>query len=447
MTTVITYGTYDMLHYGHRRLLERAKALGDYLIVGVTAEDFDKLRGKINVKQPLMERIEGVRATGLADKIIVEEYQGQKIDDIRRYGVDIFTVGSDWEGKFDYLNEFCKVIYLPRTESISSTKLRSKEKPLRLGAAGDFFILEKVIRESGSVNGLTVPAIFTQNEQLRAWAEKQGIRSAGSYEELLTQVDAVYLATKQEKHGEQIRQALDLGCHVLCETPMSSDRRECQELFALAASKGLILMEAIKTAYATAYNRLLLLVKSKVIGSVVSVDATCTQLRDSSSGEELGQPSICSWGTTAMLPVLQILGTSYQSLSFMSSFCDEEKKFDTFTKLDFCYPNAVASIKVGKGVKSEGELVITGTKGYIYIPAPWWKTDYFEIRYENQNANRRCFYALEGEGIRYELLTFQRSIQNGKDCSYISSEVSLEIAGILEKFYRKEDLREIRIIE
>lgn len=106
MVKVITYGTYDHLHRGHIRLLERAKALGDYLIVGVTSDDFDKQRGKINVQQPLEERIAAVRATGIADKIIVEEYEGQKIDDIKRYGVDIFTVGSDWEGHFDYLSEF-----------------------------------------------------------------------------------------------------------------------------------------------------------------------------------------------------------------------------------------------------------------------------------------------------------------------------------------------------
>ena len=116
MVRVITYGTYDLLHYGHIRLLERAKALGDYLIVGVTTDDFDKTRGKINVQQSLMERIEAVRATGLADKIIVEEYEGQKIDDIRRYDVDIFTVGSDWAGKFDYLNEYC--IFRERRESL-----------------------------------------------------------------------------------------------------------------------------------------------------------------------------------------------------------------------------------------------------------------------------------------------------------------------------------------
>ena len=102
MRKVITYGTYDLLHYGHIRLLERAKALGDYLIVGVTAEDFDKVRGKINVKQSLMERVEAVKATGIADEVIVEEYEGQKIDDIQRYGVDVFTVGSDWVGFFDY---------------------------------------------------------------------------------------------------------------------------------------------------------------------------------------------------------------------------------------------------------------------------------------------------------------------------------------------------------
>ena len=144
MTKVITYGTYDLLHYGHIRLLKRAKELGDYLIVGVTADDFDKARGKINVQQSLMERIEAVRATGLADKIIVEEYEGQKIDDIRRYGVDIFTVGSDWKGKFDYLNEFCKVIYLDRTDGISSSELRAEQQSLRLGIVGTSPVVEKV---------------------------------------------------------------------------------------------------------------------------------------------------------------------------------------------------------------------------------------------------------------------------------------------------------------
>ena len=153
MTKVITYGTYDLLHYGHKRLLERAKALGDYLIVGVTADSFDKNRGKINVQQSLMERIEGVKATGLADEIIIEEYEGQKIDDIRRYDIDIFTVGSDWIGKFDYLNEYCKVVYLPRTEGVSSTQVRSDKRKLKIRVIEDNGIGRKIVREGKFVNG------------------------------------------------------------------------------------------------------------------------------------------------------------------------------------------------------------------------------------------------------------------------------------------------------
>ena len=126
MTTVITYGTYDLLHQGHINLLRRAKELGDYLIVGVTSDTFDKGRGKLNVRNNVLERIEAVKATGYANKVIIEDYVGQKIDDIQKYNVDIFAIGSDWIGKFDYLNEYCKVVYLPRTEGISSTMLRAE---------------------------------------------------------------------------------------------------------------------------------------------------------------------------------------------------------------------------------------------------------------------------------------------------------------------------------
>lgn len=137
MTKVITYGTYDLLHYGHIKLLERAKALGDYLVVGVTSENYDRSRGKLLVQQSLSERIEAVKATGLADEIIIEEYDGQKIDDIKKYGIDIFTVGSDWKGKFDYLNDYCRVVYLERTKGISSTELRSKGNEVKIGIIGE----------------------------------------------------------------------------------------------------------------------------------------------------------------------------------------------------------------------------------------------------------------------------------------------------------------------
>ena len=166
MKKVITYGTYDLLHYGHIKLLERAKALGDYLIVGVTADDFDKTRGKINVQQSLMERIEAVRATGIADEIIVEEYEGQKIDDIKRYNIDIFTVGSDWVGFFDYLKEFCEVVYLDRTQGVSSSELRAEKRELKIGIIGESsVVMSKFVSECNYVNGVSVIGICAQNKQ------------------------------------------------------------------------------------------------------------------------------------------------------------------------------------------------------------------------------------------------------------------------------------------
>lgn len=451
MTKVITYGTYDLLHYGHIRLLERAKSLGDYLIVGVTGDDFDKKRGKINVQQSLVERIEAVRATGLADEIIVEEYEGQKIDDIKRYGIDIFTVGSDWVGKFDYLNEYCKVVYLDRTQGVSSTELRSEKKSVKLGIVGDSQFIEKYIAESKFVNGLNIYSMCTNNKNLIDLAKTENIKVCDNFESLLVDVDAVYIASMPQKHYSYIKEALLKGKHVLYESPMTLSIKECEELFALAKSKSLILTEAIKTAYSTAFSRLILLVKSGLIGDVVSIDVTCTSLKEfkEMSKEELltKQNSMCAWGTTALLPVLMLLGSEFKRLDFVSSFLDKDKRFDIYTKINMVYPSATATINVGKGIKSEGDLVISGTDGYVYVPAPWWKTDYFEIRNEDITQNKRYFYQLDGEGIRYELVAFVNSINTKKSMSYISEHISKSIVSIIEKFNNKENLIELDIKE
>ncbi len=446
MIKVITYGTYDLIHFGHIKLLERAKELGDYLIVGVTADDFDKTRGKINVQQSLIERIEAVRATGLADEIIVEEYEGQKIDDIRRYDVDIFTVGSDWTGKFDYLSEYCKVIYLERTEGVSSSELRAKKRRLRLGLAGESLLLKKFLKESKYVNGIEVTGICTVNKSLIDDSFTGLITN--KYENLLQVIDAIYIITEPSLHYKQIKTALTRNIHVLCETPIALSLCESRELHKLAEEKKCILMDSIKTAYSTAYSRLLLLAKSGKIGEIKSVDATATSLRDINIIEDNKIDntwnSICAWGPTALLPVFQLLGVDYIKKSIISRITNRKRFFDVFTKIDFLYHSAVASIKVGKGIKSEGELIISGTKGYIYVPAPWWKTDYFEIRYENQADNRRYFYQLEGEGIRYEMLVFLKMIETGKGIAYIDQNTSEAICGIIEDFYSEQDLTLIR---
>lgn len=433
MVKVITYGTYDLLHYGHIKLLERAKALGDYLIVGVTSDDFDKRRGKINVQQSLMERIEGVRSTGLADEIIVEEYEGQKIDDIKRLDVDIFAIGSDWKGHFDYLEEYCKVVYLPRTEGISSSELRTEERKTRIGLTGESSVLRKYYNECSYVNGMDVEAIYTENSATR---EEYSKLTVDSYDSLLEKVDSVYIVANPSKHYQFIKKALEKGKHVLCESPITLSESETKELFDLARKNNLILMEALKTAYATAYSRLLLLLKGGKIGKILSVDSTCTSLKNIDP-TNIGNTwnSICAWGPTAMLPIFNLLGTDYSNVQLTSLYLDKNKKFDSFTKADFEYPDAVASFKVGKGVKSEGELIVTGTLGYAYVPAPWWKTDCFEIRYENPADNKRYFYQLEGEGIRYEIVAFLKSIESQRLMSYIDENISEAISHVIEKYY------------
>ena len=434
MKKVITYGTYDLLHYGHIRLLERAKALGDYLIVGVTADDFDKNRGKINVQQSLMERVEAVRNTGLADEIIIEEYEGQKIDDIRKYNIDIFTVGDDWVGKFDYLKEYCQVIYLKRTKGVSSSELRQEKRNLRLGLVGESTILKKIIKESAFVNGLTISGAFSEKQEvLKDFFED--IPVYDKYEELLQKSDAIYLITSPIHHYEDIKTALEMKKHVLCESPIALSEKQCQKLFELARENTCILMDAIKTAYSTAYHRMLLLVKTGVIGEPKCIDATCTSIKKFDETEaKYAWNSISAWGPTALLPVFQIFGIEYKKKNILTCIESQKYHYDSFTKIDFYYSNSAATIKVGQGVKSEGELVISGTKGYIYVPAPWWKTEYFEVRYERPENNRRYYFQLDGEGIRYELVAFVRAIELGTSLANVDENVSCAIADIMDKF-------------
>ena len=440
MVKVITYGTYDMLHYGHIRLLERAKALGDYLIVGVTSDDYDKTRGKINLQQTLMERIEAVRNTGIADEVIVEEYEGQKIDDIKRYDIDIFTVGSDWVGYFDYLSDYCKVVYLPRTEGVSSTGIRSEQSSLSLGLLGSAMFLEKVAAEAQYVNGINVIGVFSDNTDLIPDSLKNYSIVTNELDDLFEKSEAVYIHSTPDKHYFQAKRAILSGKHVLCESPIAFSVRDSVELFELAYEHNVILMEAIRTAYSTAYQRMLLLLKAGKIGKVISVDVTCTSMKSITKGNapvlDSKWNSLSAWGPTGLLPVFQILGTDYIKKTIVSHVRDlqEPDKFDLFTKIDFVYKSAVGSVKVGRGVKSEGELIVSGTKGYIYVPSPWWKTDYFEVRYENPAENRRYFYQLEGEGIRYELVAFSRAIQKRQITVQIDEKVTNAISGIMEDY-------------
>jgi len=445
MRKVITYGTYDLFHYGHRRLLERAKALGDYLIVGVTTDNFDLERGKMSTCNNLMERIEAVKATGLADQIVIEEYKGQKIDDIQKYGVDIFAIGSDWEGYFDYLKEYCEVVYLPRTEGISSTQLREERPIVKIGVVGTGSIASRFVPEAKCVNSNAIVAAYNPNqEECEVFCNKYELQIAAIEEELYSQCDAVYIASPHYTHYEYVKKALTAGKHVLCETPFVFSKKQAEELYALADEKKVVLMVALKTAYCPAFVHLVSLLKSGEIGEIVEVNASVTTLTDETS-EKLNKNylggSMNENACFPLLPIFKLLGTDYKNINFYSKM---KNGVDMFTKAVFRYDSAVASFQVGLGVKTEGNLVVAGTKGYAYVPAPWWKTDYFELRYEDQNRNKKFFHTWAGDGLRYEIKEFVTAILAKEQFhSRLSEKENIRMAEVQEKYLKGENLYKI----
>lgn len=441
MKTVITYGTYDLLHQGHINLLRRAKALGDYLIVGVTSDCFDRERGKLNVRGNVLERLEAVKATGLADRIVIEDYVGQKIDDIQKYEVDIFAIGSDWEGKFDYLNEYCKVVYLPRTEGISSTLLRDRmQQVVRMGVIGTGRIAHRFVNESSHVNGLEIVSCYNLDKtEAEAFSVRHGLKSfANDMDLFMTDVDAVYVASPHTSHYDYAKRCLEAGKHVLCEIPFVLDEKEAKELYELAASHGLVLLEASKTAFFPAWTHLLTLVKSGVIGKVVDVKSSLSKLMAEMDIREFDARqaggSVTELAPLCLMSIVKLLGTDYTDVSFYSKM---DKGVDIFTKANIIYENATASMTLGLGVKTEGNLVVSGTRGYVLVPSPWWLTNYFEVCYEDINQNKKYFYAFQGDGLRYEIREFLSMIFDHRlSCFLLRDKESMVIADIIGK-YRK----------
>lgn len=446
MIRVITYGTYDLLHQGHINLLRRAKELGDYLIVGVTSDSFDRGRGKLNVRNNVLERVEAVKATGYADEVIIEDYLGQKIDDIQKYDIDIFAIGSDWEGKFDYLNEYCKVVYLPRTEGISSTMLRAESQDtFRIGIIGSGRIANRFVPEAKVVNGADVVAVLNPNyEDANSFASAHGIEAYTDFESFIEKVDVVYVASPHLTHYNYIKRSLLAGKHVLCEIPFTLKKEEALELYRLAEERNLVLMEASKTAYCPAFGHIVTLVKSGIIGDVVDVKASLSKMVEPPTREldaEQAGGAMTEHAPLTVMAIIKLLGIDWKDIDFHTKMVEG---VDIYTKGVINYPHATSSFTLGIGVKTEGNLIISGTKGYVYVPAPWWLTSYFEVRYEDQAKNKKYFYSYDGEGLRYEIQEILSMIVNDRrSCYKLRRRESVAIAEIIEKYRKGENVTEI----
>ncbi len=444
MIKVVTYGTYDLFHQGHYNLLKRAKELGDYLIVGITSDYFNKCRGKFNVHDDLMTRIKNVEKSGFADEIVVEEYFGQKIDDIKKYGIDIFTVGDDWVGHFDYLNEFCKVVYLPRTQGVSSTQLRNRNS-IRLGIIGNEMILDRVLDEIKYVSGLELTGIYLpeRGESFAEYKAKKAshLQQYEKFEIMVDDVDAVYLNSPLQQRSFYMKKAIVADKHILTEFPFSDNLEEAEEILALAKQHKVLVMEALKTAYCPCFSKLVSLAKSGLIGEILSVDARFTQVlgKEVENQKRIAGGAVQSLAAYPLLAIFKLLGTDYKQISFFSHIVEGT---DILTRINFVFEKAIASAMVAINAKAEGNMVIAGTKGYIYVPAPWWKTEFFEVCYEDINKNNKYFYKFEGEGLRYELVEFVRSIhEHSTDNLLFTSEEMLAECKVIDLFKKRESTK------
>ncbi len=439
---VITYGTYDMLHIGHLNLLKRAKELGDYLIVGVTSEDYDRSRGKLNTSQSTKKRVKAIEKLDFVDKVIVEKHKGQKALDIQKYGVDIFAIGDDWVGKFDYLKEYCDVVYLPRTEGISSTMLRKEiQKKIKIGVIGTGRIAKRFVKEAGYVDDAEIRSVMSRNiKNVEKFIDgtkiQYGFDNIDSF--LQDSIDAVYIASPHEHHFMQAKQALEAGRHVLCEKPIALESKHLKELIKLARKNNLILIEAIKTAFTPAFVQLQEEISNGAIGEIKEVRATFTKLIDDKDAREWQTPyggATNELGSYPLLLAQKILGPAKKVV-----FYDQiENGVDLANRIICTHKNGAISIStVGIGAKSEGCAIISGTKGYIYIPAPWWLTRDFYIRYEDPTKQLSYHYDFQGDGIRYEISEFCTRIKRGKKkSSRLKWKDMVEINRIISKYNKR----------
>ena len=451
MKKVITYGSFDLFHEGHFQLLKRAKALGDHLTVGVTTEYYDRMRGKLNLMDSIRVRMDNVWNTGLADEIIVEDHEGQKIEDIQRLGIDIFTLGSDWVGRFDYLKPYCEVVYLPRTAGISSSNLRDDlQQIVRIGIIGTGRIAPRFLKETSYVSGIEVVSAYNPEEKSAKHFEEvyQVHTWTSDFDNFLKEVDAVYVASPNETHSDYVRKAILAGKHVLCEKPMTFTYKEAVGLYDLAKEERVTLMEGIRTAYLPGFQQILSVAKDGRIGKICDVEAAFTRIGSPGSREMTDAKysgAFLEYGSYSMLPIFKLFGKDYKDLRIDCVYGKDG--IDIYTKIQFIYDEGMATAKAGAGVKSEGELVIAGTKGYILVQSPWWLTKGFDVRYEDPNKIEHFDTTFQGEdGLRYEIAEFIGKINGtgGNDYKLTAGE-SIAMADVVERFMiKRRDLKRVR---
>lgn len=329
---------------------------------------------------------------------------------------------------------------------------------VRIGIIGTGRIAERFWDECLCVEGIQPVAIYNRHiESVQWFAENKKISAddvlfTDDVEVFYQAVDAVYVASPHEYHVFYTKQSLEHHKHVICEKPMAVTKQEAEDIFALAEEKKLICMEAIKTAYCPGFIELQRLIREETIGTVRDVESTFTKI-GTASGREMWSEyggSFVELGTYVLLPVAKIYGVEGEKPQIHTFSLKGAPRHDSYTKMMLVYQNHVATVKTGLGVKSEGELIISGDKGYIRVPSPWWLTSRMEVHYEDPNRVEIYEKPFEGSGLRYEIAEFVRAFQTigtkSESDMHLrikkASEESIWLAEVIEDFRRKQTNKE-----
>ena len=324
------------------------------------------------------------------------------------------------------------ILEVPLTaESIA----RQQSNYLRIGVIGTGSIAKRFAQEMAYVDKVYLAAAYNPDEdELKKYCDEFGIENESqTLEDMFRVVDAIYIASPYYTHYEYALKALEADRHVLCETPLTLSHKEALELYSIAEKRGLILMPALKTAYSQSFVNVINEALSGAIGEIVDVSATVTTLLPQSVTVGFNNERLQDNAYYGLLAVFKLLGSEYKKVS---TFTRTDDAKDLYIDATLEYEDAVAHVRAGTGVKSESSLVISGSKGYIYVPAPWWKPDYFEIRYENPYDNKKLYFPFESSGLRYEIKAFIDSIGMKDIKPAITKQEILRIIQLVNKYLR-----------
>lgn len=313
--------------------------------------------------------------------------------------------------------------------------LKQGEGYVKIGVIGTGSIATRFAEEVAHVQRTYIYSAYSPDEkELERYCDKFGITNdCESVEEMMENVDAVYIASPYLTHYQYAKMAMLSGKHVLCETPFTQTYKETQELYQLAEKKGLVLVLAWKTAFCPSFIQILDIIRQGVVGEAVELTATTTTLLGYGVTTSYNNERLAENAIYGLLATLKIMGSDYTKVS---NFVKGDSNRLLYYDMTMEYDDSVAHVKAGTGVKSESSMVVSGTKGYIYVPAPWWMPAYFEIRYENQNYNKKLYFPYEESGLRYEIQYFIDRIHLKPTEEFVTKEETLMLARIAEKYLK-----------